>query len=175
MAEYLIQDTTLDAIADAINAKTGGSAAMNPAEMVTEIGSISGGGNIVESSGSFTLSSQTTDYEILHGLERTPFLAMVWANENVYVSGRHVLGGYTALLQADTLETSIPLGGTYGLIKLGFYSESGGYTQAPLVETTSTGNYVKNFSSASFHLTSSAAYPIPAGIEFKWRAFAMVG
>lgn len=37
MADYLIQDTTLDAIADAINAKTGGSAAMTPAQMVTEI------------------------------------------------------------------------------------------------------------------------------------------
>lgn len=44
MAEYLIQDTTLDAIADAINAKTGGSSAMTPAEMVTEIGSIETGG-----------------------------------------------------------------------------------------------------------------------------------
>ena len=44
MAEYLIQDTTLDDIADAINAKTGGSSAMTPAEMVTAIGSISGGG-----------------------------------------------------------------------------------------------------------------------------------
>jgi len=44
MAEYLIQGTTLDAIADAINAKTGGSSAMTPAEMVTAIGSISGGG-----------------------------------------------------------------------------------------------------------------------------------
>jgi len=45
MAEYLIQDTTLDAIADAINAKTGGSSAMTPAQMVTAIGSISGGGD----------------------------------------------------------------------------------------------------------------------------------
>lgn len=44
MAEYLIQDTTLDAIADAINAKTGGSSAMTPAEMVTAIGSIQTGG-----------------------------------------------------------------------------------------------------------------------------------
>lgn len=44
MAEYLIQDTSLEAIADAINAKTGGSSAMTPAEMVTAIGSISGGG-----------------------------------------------------------------------------------------------------------------------------------
>lgn len=45
MAEYLIQSKTLDAIADAINAKTGGSSAMTPAEMVTAIGSISGGGS----------------------------------------------------------------------------------------------------------------------------------
>ena len=46
MAEYLIQDTTLDAIADAINAKTGGSSAMTPAEMATAIGTISGGETI---------------------------------------------------------------------------------------------------------------------------------
>jgi len=44
MAEYLIQGETLDDIADAINAKTGGSSAMTPAEMVTAIGTISGGG-----------------------------------------------------------------------------------------------------------------------------------
>ena len=44
MAEYLIQDTSLEAIADAINAKTGGSSAMTPAEMAAAIGSISGGG-----------------------------------------------------------------------------------------------------------------------------------
>ena len=42
MAEYLIQDTTLDAIADAINAKTGGSSAMTPAQMVEAIASITG-------------------------------------------------------------------------------------------------------------------------------------
>lgn len=54
MAEYLIQDTTLDAIADAINAKTGGSSAMTPAQMVTAIGTISGGG------GSFTFNPART-------------------------------------------------------------------------------------------------------------------
>ena len=43
MSEYLIQSETLDDIADAINAKTGGSSAITPAEMVTAIGSISGG------------------------------------------------------------------------------------------------------------------------------------
>jgi len=44
MSEFLIQSETLDEIADAINAKTGGSSAMTPAEMVTEIGSIQTGG-----------------------------------------------------------------------------------------------------------------------------------
>lgn len=44
MAEYLIQDATLTGIADAIRAKTGGSAAMTPAQMATEIGSIRTGG-----------------------------------------------------------------------------------------------------------------------------------
>ena len=46
MAEYLIQSETLDDIVDAINAKTGGSSAMTPTQMVTAIGSISGGGGI---------------------------------------------------------------------------------------------------------------------------------
>lgn len=43
MAEYLIQSGTLDDIVDAINAKTGGSSAMTPAQMVQAIGTISGG------------------------------------------------------------------------------------------------------------------------------------
>lgn len=51
MSEFLIQSETLDAIADAINAKTGGTSAMTPAQMVTAIGNISGGGggNTLES------------------------------------------------------------------------------------------------------------------------------
>ena len=48
MAEYLIQSETLDDIADAINAKTGGSSAMTPAEMVTAIGNIPSGGGGIE-------------------------------------------------------------------------------------------------------------------------------
>lgn len=44
MAEYLIQSETLDDIVDAINAKTGGSSAMTPAQMVTAIAAIPSGG-----------------------------------------------------------------------------------------------------------------------------------
>lgn len=61
MAEYLIQDSTLTDIADAIRAKTGSAAGMTPVQMVTAIGSIpTGGGGGLEllASGSFTLASE---------------------------------------------------------------------------------------------------------------------
>ena len=48
MAEYLIQSETLDDIADAINAKTGGSSAMTPAEMATAIAAIPSGTTITD-------------------------------------------------------------------------------------------------------------------------------
>lgn len=44
MADYIIQDTTLDAIAQAINQKAGTQVAMTPAEMVTAIDNIPSGG-----------------------------------------------------------------------------------------------------------------------------------
>lgn len=44
MADYIIQGQTLTDIADAIRAKTGGSAAMTPVEMPDEIASIQSGG-----------------------------------------------------------------------------------------------------------------------------------
>lgn len=65
MAEYLIQDTTLDAIADAINAKTGGTSAMTPAEMVTEIGSISGGGGGTPTRSKWFRPPDMPDYDSL--------------------------------------------------------------------------------------------------------------
>lgn len=46
MSTYLIQDSTMAGIANAIRAKTGSSATMTPAQMATEIGSISGGSSI---------------------------------------------------------------------------------------------------------------------------------
>ena len=66
MAEYLIQDTTLDAIADAINAKTGGSSAMTPAEMVTEIAAIPSGIDMGLEVTSFRSDGRITGY-LWHG------------------------------------------------------------------------------------------------------------
>ena len=67
MAEYLIQSETLDDIADAINAKTGGSSAMTPAQMVTAIGSISGGGDPWEKMISF-MRNELTSIPALDGV-----------------------------------------------------------------------------------------------------------
>lgn len=43
MADYLIKDTTLQSIADAIRSKTGSQSSMTPAQMATEISTISTG------------------------------------------------------------------------------------------------------------------------------------
>jgi len=61
MADYIIQGETLDDIAQAINAKTGGSSAMTPAQMVTAIGSISGGGEniVLLASGTFSYTGSS--------------------------------------------------------------------------------------------------------------------
>lgn len=48
MAEYLIQDSTLDAIVEAINQKAGTQSAMTPAQMVTAIGNIPSGTTITD-------------------------------------------------------------------------------------------------------------------------------
>ena len=47
MAEYLIQDTTLTAIGDAIRTKTGKTEAITPENMPTEIDGIKSGSDII--------------------------------------------------------------------------------------------------------------------------------
>lgn len=86
MADYLIHDSTLEDIADAIRSKTGGSALINPEDMPTEIASISGGGGLPTGmtnigSGSFTFASRTVlNTAINHGLSFTPRAVIIWTN-----------------------------------------------------------------------------------------------
>jgi len=82
MAEYLIQSETLDAIADAINAKTGKSASMTPAEMVTEIESIETG-------------TEITDGIVFTELNASgsPIKADVYGNLPEYAFGYNSVGG----------------------------------------------------------------------------------
>ena len=57
MAWYRIAENVLDAIANAINAKTGGTAPMTPVDMVSEIQSIQTGGASLISKDEWTLAS----------------------------------------------------------------------------------------------------------------------
>lgn len=89
MAEYIIQGSTLDAIADAINAKTGGSSAMTPADMVTEIADIPTGMDLSNAYGAVVWDSSSTLH--VYG-QRLPTTAMSY-NSNM-----------TTLILEDTVE-----------------------------------------------------------------------
>ena len=130
MAEYIIQDSTLTGIADAIRAKTGGSAAMTPAQMATEIGSIrtGGGGKVLlaDYTASEDVSAIQVDftsemqgyelYEILltgtFNKQPYPYVGVNSATNNRYLNGfngNHNWGcfikkfgtGYAAFLGAE--------------------------------------------------------------------------
>ena len=67
MTQYLISDTTLTNIANAIRTKKGTSALIDPADMATEIASISGGGGTINnlnvtSNGTYTASGGVDGY-----------------------------------------------------------------------------------------------------------------
>lgn len=89
MAEYIIQDSTLTAIADAIREKTGGTAVLTPAEMATMITGIETGGGLPDgvsaiASGTFTPTSTiTTSYSVEHGLGTTPDFFIVVASDTI--------------------------------------------------------------------------------------------
>ena len=88
MSDYLIHDSTLEDIADAIRSKTGGSSLINPEDMPTEIASISGGGSLPSSiskidGGTFTFASNTstTNAPISHNLGEAPKCFVIWADD----------------------------------------------------------------------------------------------
>lgn len=89
MADYIIQSETLDNIANAINAKTGGTAQLTPAQMVDEIAAIQTGGGgelpipITQfATGTFTLAEDTDTIQINHGIGYYPTLIVLYPNFN---------------------------------------------------------------------------------------------
>ncbi len=84
MAEHLIRSETLDAIADAINAKTGGTDAMTPAEMVDLIESIKTGGlpEYVSKliTGEIILAENTTELTLTHNYGTQASFMFLWSN-----------------------------------------------------------------------------------------------
>ena len=177
MAEYLIQDTSLDAIADAINAKTGGSSAMTPAEMVTEIGSIPSGGGSLPSSisaidgGSFTLASDTKCdvYRIATTLNVPAKYFLIWTDDLNSFGAISNKGLITATVNIRQFESAS------GTTRYGFYSyiqrqaAGGSYQNSATMyyannpETFTDSNMIRYYVSDTYYI---------AGKLYKWVAFA---
>ena len=121
MAEYLIQSGTLDAIADAINAKTGGSSAMTPAQMATAIRAIDGGGT----SGGEAVWFDDRNNDVLDYLNASEVYTE--ANRNTV----SVIGNYasTSVLDQDCPK---PFLGTYNLPNPGGANTVGDWTVTTL-------------------------------------------
>jgi hypothetical protein len=118
MAEYLIQDTTLDAIADAIQAKSGAPTPMTPAEMVAEIAAIPSGG------GGFTWQDYF-DGVIPSG--RIELRGNI-TRQNVFQLSRNVSNSFTLYLTATVINATNALSssGTVAGIVLPYLSSVSG-------------------------------------------------
>lgn len=72
----------LTAIADAVRAKTGGTALLTLDEIVAAIGGISGGSETVDiaeiATGTFSVARPVQSYTIQHGMKNTPLFAVLF-------------------------------------------------------------------------------------------------
>lgn len=174
MAEYLIQGETLDEIADAINAKTGGSAAMTPAEMVTAIGSISGGGGSLPSiiskidGGSFTPASdlQSSALSISHSLGVVPKGFVIWTEDEI--SGT-IATRYAAQFFMTASDVHRSNGDVYVAVGGATILYNGG-TSMPSVNATSA--QISSFMTASTIDWNNNLIYCKAGLTYKWLAWA---
>ena len=82
---YSVDGQILTDIADAINAKTGGTTALAPGDMADEIESIpSGGGGRGYATGTYTLAAAADKIEFNPGLSFTPKIFAIYANSPSY-------------------------------------------------------------------------------------------
>lgn len=127
MSTYFVQGSTMDAIADAINAKTGGSSAMTPAQMVTAIGTISGGGidpTVFTQVGTFTLQEDVREFDCdISNLDYTKYIVTVNGSgtgaDFLYFSCAPTGNSYSVYITGNTYNNSVALsilkaGTTYG-------------------------------------------------------------
>jgi len=187
MAEMLVDSTKLDACldaeADAIRAKTGGSADIpfdyaNNKGFADAIAAIPSGGGSLPSviskidGGSFTLASDTVgnNHWISHNLGELPKGIIIWTDDSdlrtstAAVAQRYLLCSTIALLEWATGTTS-----NAAIPNHLFRSTNGatGNTGSPVSQAV-VGNY---FQTTRFNNTLGSVY-YKAGVEYKWVAFA---
>lgn len=174
MSTYFVQGSTMDAIADAINAKTGGSSALTPAQMVTAIGAISGGfplSGVKMASGSFTVASPAGgSITINHGLSKTPFMVIVMPTENALISTNKNLGGVGISCKQPVNNKYYAGARFYSNADKHAYSHNPNTEPNDIPDTT----YIHGFTSTTFEFTSSATFP-PLPVEYQWVALAFKG
>lgn len=168
MSEYLIQSETLEDIADAIRAKTGGSSLIAPEDMADVIESIETGGVLPTGmtnigSGSFTFASRTSLNTVInHGLSFTPKFLIVWASDNEVSALEMVLCTIERELfdvqggTAKTMRCLICFGGSVGGYETTFYPD----VNADFFITDT-----------SFNIGHGARW-YSAGVTYNWFAFA---
>lgn len=185
MADYLIQDSTLDAIVEAINQKAGTQAAMTPAQMVTAIGNIpSGGGSGYDrKTGTFTLASNYTygtaanvaytgSILIATGLSKISAICMYseeWANQTEQNNCWGSSVGFNNGISSDT-DATHPIyyysGWSYMKNGTNYYygSQLPGFLFHSAVQP--------DIPEGSFGFkVYGAGFPIVAGHTIKWEAF----
>ena len=155
----VVLDDTLYDIADAIRAKTGGSADMTPGQMPTEIASIPSGGGI-DLSGFFNISKGDTgsfvgdggsSHTITHNLGETPKIFIFSSN-----------GANNS-----------------GSVRTGFYASTGGTTVGVWDNNSAYSEWSPVQGSTTTTITVSSGYPdmsiggvFQNGATYKWIALA---
>lgn len=164
---YRILKSTLDDIADAIRAKTGGTGSLTPAQMVTEIGSIQTGGSLPTSiskidGGSFTPASNTiSTYQISHNLGVSPKGFVIWTDE-IDLSTAANSSVIRGVFIVDESATNI----TSYLYQMGVYNQNfNSYTRW-------TGSNYSGYANQSYisYNVGNAFYV--SGLQYKWFAWA---
>ena len=170
MSEYIIQGETLTKIADAIRAKTGGTAPINFSNIETEIENIpvGGGGGLPEglvavATGTFTLTSDSsTSKYVEHGLGQIPDFCW-WVIETDVSTTRLSTAAVTGYLANKPASYSSSLTSPY-------------YTQVSAVSYNSSGSLQRTAQSleAASHtdttccIWANTQYKLKAGHTYRW-------
>lgn len=160
MAWYRIAENVLDAIANAINAKTGHTAPMTPVEMVSEIGTISGGGGVVVSTGTITPASDTVELSLVHNLGTFDVMLYVWLDSTNY----QALVDMGSNTQHRAVNIVLPIGSKYSDAgRKAFYMTT--YRNANV--STGTATYTAPDINS---VTINSGGTFKAGLTYNWMA-----
>ena len=156
MAEYLIKDSSLTGIADAIRSKTGGAEALTIEQMISAIASISASASITASGEICPTEDITSTITIEHGLGTMPGLCIAYA-ENPYTDGQSIVGGFEIVKTDGCI---IP-----NSIHYGWYTNSSGN----VTSDSGYGYYFSAINENTFNFQCNPRYPLRAGVKIKWK------